>query len=229
MKSSVAPDRSENAKKTSSRIIQVLAKKKGEVDKNGQPVSFEKILLKFEKLRAVVAYVKAVFREQSKGASGLNFEGLKEALRILHGPMERQEIADLFEFVDLDDSKVIEFKEFLVALTVGHVLNILPHSAAEGSSLRQVNLVQVQGLTCKAEDIDVVLNLIVSAYLLFDPKGLGHIDRNSVTHMISESKGKKNAMLSESRWSEMDWDANGSIDFPEFVQAFSTWVDLDEE
>jgi hypothetical protein len=66
-----------------------------------------------------------------------------------------------------------------------------------------VNLVQVQGLTCKAEDIDVVLNLIVSAYLLFDPKGLGHIDRNSVTQMISESKGKKNAMLSESRWSEM--------------------------
>jgi hypothetical protein len=33
--------------------------------------------------------------------------------------LDRQEIADLFEFVDLDDSKVIEFKEFLVALTVG--------------------------------------------------------------------------------------------------------------
>jgi hypothetical protein len=31
----------------------------------------------------------------------------------------RDEITELFDFVDLDDSKVIEFKEFLVALTVG--------------------------------------------------------------------------------------------------------------
>jgi hypothetical protein len=26
-----------------------------------------------------------------------------------------------------------------------------------------------------------------------------------------------------------DWDANGEIDFPEFVQAFSTWVTIDDE
>jgi hypothetical protein len=117
----------------------------------------------------------------------------------------------------------------------------------EPSATRQANLVEVDGLHCRAEDIDMVLNLIVSAYLLFDPHGLGHIDKNSVTNMISEAKGteKKNAMLSQQRWDEMvtcpcalltphltllqDWDANGSIDFPEFVQAFSTWVDLDEE
>lgn len=49
----------------------------------------------------------------------MNYDGLKNALGILHGPMERDEIIELFEFVDLDDSKVIEFKEFLVALTVG--------------------------------------------------------------------------------------------------------------
>jgi hypothetical protein len=37
------PDpRAEAAKKTSGKIMQVLAKKKGEVDKNGQPISFEK-------------------------------------------------------------------------------------------------------------------------------------------------------------------------------------------
>jgi hypothetical protein len=26
-----------------------------------------------------------------------------------------------------------------------------------------------------------------------------------------------------------DWDSNGEIDFPEFVQAFSGWVNIDEE
>lgn len=51
----------------------------------------------------------------------------------------------------------------------------------------------------------MVLNLIVSAYLLFDPNGVGYISKNSVTSMISEAKGngKKNAMLSEQRWNEM--------------------------
>jgi hypothetical protein len=34
--------RAEAAKKTSTKIMQVLAKKKGEVDKSGQPMSFEK-------------------------------------------------------------------------------------------------------------------------------------------------------------------------------------------
>lgn len=37
----------------------------------------------------------------------------------------RQDIAELFEFVDLDDSKIIEFKEFLVAMTVGKIFIIV--------------------------------------------------------------------------------------------------------
>jgi hypothetical protein len=91
------------------------------------------------------------------------------------------------------------------------VLQILPQvnegDAETGSALvtRQGNLVEVEGLQCRAGDIDMVLNLIVSAYLLFDPHGLGHIDKKSVTNMISEAKGteQKNAMLSQQRWDEM--------------------------
>jgi hypothetical protein len=143
----------------------------------------------------------------------------------------REEIAELFDFVDLDDSKIIEFKEFLVALTVGeqyssfpsppfdlfllptgHVLNILPD---HGSS-RQASLPEVQGMQCKAEDIDMVLNLIVSAYLLFDPHGVGEINKNSVTNMISEAKGteRKNAMLSQQRWNEMVSSLASPLPFP---------------
>lgn len=28
---------------------------------------------------------------------------------------------------------------------------------------------------------------------------------------------------------QQDWDSNGEIDFPEFVQAFSGWVNIEEE
>ena len=64
-------------------------------------------------------------------------------------------------------------------------------------------MTQIQGLSCRVEDIDIILNLIVSAYLLFDSKGVGYIDRTSVTNLICESNGKKNAMLSQQRWNEM--------------------------
>lgn len=39
--------KAEAAKQTSNKIMQVLAKKKGEVDKNGQPMSFEKYVFDF--------------------------------------------------------------------------------------------------------------------------------------------------------------------------------------
>ena len=157
---------------------------------------------------------------------------MKSALSILHGPMAREEIIELFEFVDLDDSKVIEYKEFLVALTVGrtwsciiyyanmtyvgHVLHIHPvtsHStkvSASSSSeagtilMKKGSLEKIDGLSASMEDINIVLNLIVSAYLLFDPEGKGYISKNDVQGLIEEGTGKNsNAMLSQERWGEM--------------------------
>lgn len=63
-------------------------------------LTLPRILLRFERLRVVIAYIKAVFKEQSKGASGLNFEGLQEALKILHGPMQRYTRTLLFRLID---------------------------------------------------------------------------------------------------------------------------------
>jgi len=69
---------------------------------------------------------------------------------------------------------------------------------------RPSQLVEVNGLTCSAADINGVMNLIVSAYLLFDPNGKGYICRDAVSAMIEEGKGG-NAMLSQQRWNEMVW------------------------
>ena len=124
----------------------------------------------------------------------------------------REEIADLFEFVDLDSSKTIEFKEFLVAMTVGHVLEIVPtfQGMSDESVLETTKRDAAKGeysteMSCgsnKTEDIHKMLNLIVSAYLLFDPKGCGYINREAVESLIGEGK-HRNAMLSQHRWNEM--------------------------
>jgi len=238
---------SEAHTKTSRRIQEALTKKKAEFDKEKHQVTFEKILLKFEKLRSVISKIKEVYGEIAVEGS-LNFEGLQRAMNSLHGHMEKDEIANLFEFVDLDSSKSIEFKEFLVALTVGHVLEIVPtfqgikqssqrgpdslsegpKDAAKDQEIDHATEAPSARTSAKTEEIHRMLNLIVSAYLLFDPNANGYIERESVEVLIGEGK-RKNAMLSQQRWDEMDWDANGKIDFAEFVHAFSSWVDIEED
>lgn len=217
--------RTEGFEETNARVVSMLAMKKGEVDKSGHTMTFEKILLSFGRLRKVLAFIRALFAEKAGDSTGLQFDGLQKALEVLHGPMEKQQVANLFDFVDIDDSKEIEYKEFLVALTTGHVLGSI--STAEGFDDKAKIRLQ-NGLETTNQEIKNVLNLIVSAYLLFDPRGTGIIERDSVSNLIAEGKGlDKNAMLSKERWDEMDWDSNGTIDFAEFVFAFSSWVDIE--
>lgn len=213
--------------RTEERIRETLAKQKKEIDKAGNALSFEKILLRFEKLQIVLAKIKKVYDDSSKGASGLSISGLQEALKELHTDLGKEDIIDIFEFVDLDDSKVIELKEFLVALTVAYTLDIVRVRSESEKSYGEAITADHIG----SQHIKSVCNLIVCAYLLFDPQAKGYITKNSVRSLIEEGKkggkGNNNAMLSEQRWGEMDWDANGQIDFPEFVHAFSSWVDIE--
>ena len=95
-------------------------------------------------------------------------------------------------------------------------MNILPtvsHSQKEGVPsapdegavlVKKGSLEKIDGLSASGDEINMVLNLIVSAYLLFDPEGKGYISRDAVQGMIEEGKGKNsNAMLSQERWGEM--------------------------
>eukprot|EP00595_Chromulina_sp_UTEXLB2642_P003831 CAMPEP_0196767734 /NCGR_PEP_ID=MMETSP1095-20130614/41910_1 /TAXON_ID=96789 ORGANISM="Chromulina nebulosa, Strain UTEXLB2642" /NCGR_SAMPLE_ID=MMETSP1095 /ASSEMBLY_ACC=CAM_ASM_000446 /LENGTH=232 /DNA_ID=CAMNT_0042136339 /DNA_START=351 /DNA_END=1049 /DNA_ORIENTATION=+ len=230
-------------------------------------------------MHSVLKDVKEVFLEVSSDGQGLNIDGLQEAMKHLRVSMTKDEVADLFGFIDLDGSLKIELKEFLVALTIGMVLDAIPafvnldipHSTvASPTSLasHQVplgsphaissphaikspqnfkspqnlgsphantfsNATSTKSVTLDKKNLEIkeMLNLIVSAYLLFDPEGEGHIKKHNVEKLLEESghQAGKNAMLSQDKWKEMDWDANGTIDFAEFVMAFSTWVDLDDE
>lgn len=67
--------------------------------------------------------------------------------------------------------------------------------------------------------------------MIFDKEGEGFIRKTSVEKILEESGHKEGGghALSDQRWSEMDWDRHGTIDFGEFVFTFSSWVDVDEE
>eukprot|EP01042_Synura_sphagnicola_P000805 gene805-892_t len=180
---------------------------------------------------------------------------------LLHGDVTKEEVMELFDFVDIDDSKLIDLKEFLVALCVGYILEVIPaFSTKEDSSSYTFSsnrpsqrntdaenfspvLVEdvpseqrkpqrtVSGFMGKGNEVREMLNLIVTAYLLFDPEAQGYIEKTAVEKLLEEDGHKqgKNALLSEQKWKEMDWDANGTIDFAEFVISFSSWMDVTDE
>lgn len=208
-----------------------------------KPVSFEKILLKFDKLRTVLGYVKNVYNEVAVDGK-LDHDGLQNIMKRLAVNMSLNDILDLFDFINVQETKEITIKEFLVALTIGMVLEVIPSladvpavtsepkTAGEAENPKPLLKRSFSGFLGHNHEIKEMLNLIVAAYLIFDPVGKGYIEKSGVESMLEEhgqNKVKSNAMLSQQRWAEMDWDANGTIDFAEFVFSFTSWVDVDED
>mmetsp|Transcript_16138 Transcript_16138/g.16271 ORF Transcript_16138/g.16271 Transcript_16138/m.16271 type:complete len:337 (+) Transcript_16138:161-1171(+) len=289
------------------RITAALQKKKKEMASSTTPITFAKIILRFDRLRGVLKQVVDVFKTLSKGEHGLNLDGLQKSMLMLHGELSRAELMELFNFVDIDESKHISLKEFLVALTVGYVLEVIPALVAaksvripapkprnsintpkkiagaeekpeekpeikpepiatpapapapepapvevkeETATKREDPVVpavepgtkaveassftsedherhsSVNAFIGQSDKIKEMLSLIVMAYLLFDKDGEGVIRKEAVEQQLEEEGHKSGrSTVLEARWREMDWDANGTIDFAEFVFSFTSWVD----
>ena len=212
--SAVIPDHTKSRSiYTENKINQALKKKKAENELLRYHISFEKILLKFEKLRIVLGYVRTVFDEVATNGF-LNHNGLQTAMTRLDVHMTMEEILELFDFIDLSATHKISLKEFFVALTVGVVLDAIPILGSVKSPTQQ-HLPKstvpppikrsFSTLLGHQSEVGEMLNLVVSAYLIFDPDGKGYIEKTQVEKMMEEHGHKQgsNAMLSQQRWSEM--------------------------
>jgi len=116
----------ENSGLVQERFTHALLKKRNEMDGLPVPMSLSKILLKVDKLRTVQKHIVDVFKMIAHEQEGLNLEALQECMNQLHGQLTATEVLELFNFVDIDQSKSIDLKEFWVVLTVGSVLEAIP-------------------------------------------------------------------------------------------------------
>lgn len=237
---------------TETKVNQVLLKKKLEIAIGDKPMSFERVLLKFDKLRAVLGYVRLVFEQVAKDGK-LDNQGLLTAMKQFNVNLSLEDLLDLFDFVDVQANHVISIKEFLVALTVGMVLDIIPALTNQSLEVYQTQIAEAhaddqrspsrdeketipdddaseggkspkttgEGVKEHKEksplrrsisrflghtiEVKEMLNLIVLAYLIFDPEGKGYIERKTIEGMFQEygSSGKNNVMLSKQRWNKM--------------------------
>lgn len=213
------------------KIRLALAAKIEENKSMEHPITLERILLKFDKLQDVLGYVKDVYTQLCTDEQGLDSVQLGKALTMLKGRSSPEEVENIFHFSDLEQNTKVNLKEFVVALTVAIVLNNIDFGPATekvqlAPSPRRASISSFFGHPREVWDM---LQLIISAYLLFDTEGDGYIARDRVETLLEESGHKKgsNSLLTNDRWGEMDWDHDGRIDLAEFINAFTKWVDID--
>ena len=227
-----------------SSIVLSLKKKKQEQNSSTshqKNMSFDRILLKFDRMHNVVLTLKEAFDKYANTNSLLNRQNLVNAVQYFNKDASFETINRIFDVSDLDTSRMIDIREFITAMTIATALDQLPLTQPDPAVGSNAN---IKG-KASYKEIREMLSLITTAYLIFDPVCKGYIERHELQNIIQTQLTKGQSMesprltpragpetsssfLSEERWNEMDWDANGCVDYAEFVCTFAGWaLDID--
>jgi len=219
--------------------------------------SFNRIILRFPVMNDAFSEIRSVFKEFDTDNNGsIDKIELASAFKALGAPSSSAD--DLFAYAHRNskaDTIGLNFQEFLLCLAVSTVMHLFPDTSLQVnaevnvSSPTSVDNSSTDGGSNTSLDPDLVekgqelvnaMQLVLECYVMFDKDGSGTIDRSEVMQMIKEDEaatargGKKtgshaNALLSKDRWTELDWDSDGSITFKEFLFAIFQWVGVNDE
>lgn len=210
------------------RVLLALQLSKTILDKRKKDVNFVRIIMRFPKIHAVFNRMRSTHEKYDLNKDGrIQLQELNEAMKeLMTGKNEDgtdaidfSTVEDIFMLSDLDHHGLqegLDAKEFIVFCSVGFIL-----AEAGGSSAKLI----CGEVSVLDEEYRKAMMDIVGAYLTFDKEGKGYFTSDEMHSTVSDCR-KKDAgcLLTPERWREMDVDHSGSVDFGEFVYAFSTWV-----
>ncbi|CAJ1779302.1 unnamed protein product [Sphenostylis stenocarpa] len=180
--------------------------------------SVDSIVMLFPMFKERLKTLRGMFEQYDEDSNGsIEPNELKKFLEHLELHLKEQEIENLFQYCDLDDSKGIQFNEFIVLLCLIHLLE-------EPSSS---NYSSKAGL----EQVGEIFNTIVEAFVFFDKNGDGKLNQKDMVRTLNETSPRERspARISKHRFQEMDWDKNGQVTFREFLFGFINWVGIDAD
>lgn len=187
-------------------VSEAISRTKQQKDSTGQTAeSFHRIILQIPKLRDTFNSVRAVFGHFDASKTGyMSVTELQEALsRLTAQDVSPEETEEFFLEADVYDNGQISFKEFVVLLAIGYVLNTMPALSASGSGKeasskstpdekprhpRLVKLTREERrpsfLNGEGPKLRDAFALIMDAYLAFDTDGKGFITRENMQETI---------------------------------------------
>jgi len=132
-----------------------------------------------------------------------------------HKKWSEKEVKALFKLSDLDGSKTISFREFLIAIAVGYFL-------------------KVDSKNAEFKQIQEGFRVVEQAFKEMDSDGSGTVDASELKEALFDlaggGTGDKNNEVLEARFKELDFNSDGSVSFPEFLYGITKWVGfMDDE
>ncbi|EED94620.1 predicted protein [Thalassiosira pseudonana CCMP1335] len=220
------PKRSANP--LTQRILLALQLSKSILSANKKDVNFTRIIMRFPKIHKVFDRIRSIHAHHDNNKNGrIELSELTPALNeimnvgVEHG-IDADQVENMFMLSDLEHEGIeagLDVKEFIVFCAVGFVLAEAAKKSTMGGDISEND-----------KEYRAAMMDIVAAYLTFDRQGKGYFTADEMHMTVSESKGKDAAsLLTPDRWSELDHDHSGRVDFEEFVYAFSSWVNAGDD
>ncbi|KAJ0988173.1 hypothetical protein J5N97_006529 [Dioscorea zingiberensis] len=179
--------------------------------------SFNSIILKFPKIDESFRNCKTIFKQFDEDANGaIDHEELKHCFNKLEVSCTEEEIDDLFEACDINETMGIKFNEFIVLLCLVYLLKVPEPTHAKSR----------MGFP----HIESTFETLVDAFVFLDKNKDGYVSKREMIEAINETTSgeRSSGRIAMKRFEEMDWDRNGTVTFKEFLFAFTTWVGIDD-
>jgi calcium-binding protein CML len=192
------------------KIVGILKTRKEQQLTGGQAtLTMNKIIMKFVSIEETLSGLRSSFKQFDTDCSGfIDYEELKNAMNGIGCTCDDTLLKQIFAESDFNENQKLDFKEFIVALALACLLKVIPEEVAN-SKLELMN----------------AFTVILDAWLLFDAKATGLIDKLEMVNALNE-KGEGGGVFSKERWEEADANADGSITFKEFLFMFVSWVGI---
>ncbi|DAZ95822.1 TPA: hypothetical protein N0F65_008541 [Lagenidium giganteum] len=229
-------------------------------------INFERIALRFGAARIAFETIHEIYNEYAS-ENGLDFEGLKAALNGLGTEINESDMREIFYESDMVRDNTLSCNEFIVSLAISYLLGLIKNfnqlpralvhppdgvlltpketmSSADSSRDGEESARESTINDASPEVIAKALELMVTAYLLFDDDASGTIQISEVRTIMQRHEGGKRPsggkklerkassittkQIRNERIKELDLDHDGTITFQEFVLTFQKWVGVDD-
>jgi len=112
-------------------IISALEKKKRAIDAIDEPISFNRIMLQFSKIKRIMSSLERIFNSlKQPGEKDLGVDELMRLMVSLNVRLDKDECENIFKIADVertgDEKNRLDMQEFLVAIAVGYMLELIP-------------------------------------------------------------------------------------------------------
>ncbi|XP_047317367.1 probable calcium-binding protein CML21 [Impatiens glandulifera] len=200
--------------KLEAKVVEVM---KGRASKGSSIKSFNSIILKFPKIDTSLRKCKDIFEQFDEDRNGaIDRLELKHCFHNLELNFTEEEVNDLFNACDVNEDMGIEFNEFIVLLCLVYLLKEKPSALLQAKSVMSM------------PNLESTFETLVDAFVFLDKNKDGYVSKNEMIQAIDETGERSSARIAMKRFEEMDWDKNGSVNFKEFLFAFTRWVGIDE-